>query len=108
MPWDDPDPQDPMTLVGTVIPCEDAAETSREMAWAFAEEFARLGHGEAQILALFRSPFYAGAYGALQILGENEINTIVAETSAVWGRLRFVDRDANPLAVLPNVEGIEP
>ena len=95
MPYDDPDPQDPMLLVGVELPAE--AETQRGMVCAFAEEFARLGYDETQILALFRKPFYTGAHGAYMDLGEDEVKAIVAETVAVWGRMRFVDRDPEPL-----------
>ena len=92
MPYDEPDPQDPMMLVGVGLPSGPGAQ--REMAWAFAEEFARLGYGETQILALFRRPFYAGAFGAWRELGEEEVRAIVRETVAVWGRVRPVDRVA--------------
>ena len=92
MPYDDPDPQDPMVLVGTLLPA--GAEAQVEMAYAFAEEFARLGYREPQILALFRRTFYAGAHGAYQDLGEEQVARIVRECLDVWGRVRLVDRDA--------------
>jgi hypothetical protein len=91
MPYDDPDPGDPMMLVGVTLPAD--PEAYRDMAFAFAEEFARLGYGERQIVSLFREPFYAGAYGAYRRLGEAEIRAIVNETLAVWGRVRSVDRE---------------
>ena len=95
VPYDDPDPKDPMLLVGVEMPA--GAETQREMVYAFAEEFARLGYDAAQILALFRKPFYAGAHGAYVNLGEDDVKAIIAETVAVWGRIRFVDHDSEPL-----------
>ena len=91
MPYDDPDPHDPMMLVGVALPADLDAE--RDMACALAEEFARLGYGEQQIVGLFREPFYAGAHGAYLRLGEAEIRRIVSETLAVWGRVRPVDRE---------------
>ena len=93
MPYDDPDPQDPMMLVGVALPAD--PEADRDMAYAFAEEFARLGYGARQIISLFREPFYAGAHGAYRRLGEAEIRRIVNETVAVWGRGRAVDRDGD-------------
>jgi hypothetical protein len=95
MPHDDPDPQDPMVLVGVELPA--TADADREMTWAFAEEFARLGFDGRQILALFHEPFYAAAHGALARLGEEEVGAIVDETLSVWGRVRAVDRDPAPL-----------
>ena len=88
MPYDDPDPADPNILVGVQIPAEEGSET--EMAYVFAEEFARLGYSEERLLALFHEPFYAGANRALQILGEAAIQSIIRETLAVWGRLQLV------------------
>ena len=91
MPWEDPDPEDPMVRVAVALPGDEAAQ--REMAWAFAEEFARLGYSEQQILGLFRHSFYAGAHHAFQCLGEETILDILRETVGVWGRVRLVDRE---------------
>jgi len=84
MPLADPDPDDPTILVGVALPA--GAEAARDMAWVFAEEFARLGYDGAQLLTLFRSPFYAGAHDALRRLGEREIAAIIAECVGVFGR----------------------
>ena len=91
MPYDDPDPQDPMLLVGVTLPGDEASQV--EMVYGFAEEFARMGFDERGILDLFRQPFYAGAHGAWRQLGEDRVASIVHETLAVWGRVRPVDRD---------------
>jgi hypothetical protein len=98
MPYDDPDPQDPMFLVGVSLP--GGPDTARDMVYAFAEELARLGYGATQILEIFRSPYYAGAHRAWRLLGEAEMKVIVAETVGVWGRLRPVDRGAPGEAVV--------
>ena len=84
MPYGDPDPTDPSVLIGVTLPAE--AESTRDMAWVFAEEFARMGFDAPQILRLFRSPFYAGAHDALRALGEREVVAIVDECVAVLGR----------------------
>ena len=91
MPYDDPDPQDPQELVGVELPGNE--RVTREMAEAFADEFAQLGHTRAQILALFRAPFYAGAHQAWELLGEDAIARIVDESLSVWGRVRCVVTD---------------
>ena len=98
MPFRDPDPQDPMMLVGVSLP--GSVEVGREMVYAFAEEFSRLGYDEEQILALFRKPFYAGVHHAMKQLGEDEVRRIVAETIGVWGRGRPMDRDDGTLTVV--------
>jgi hypothetical protein len=90
MPYDDPDPLDPMELVAVALPAD--AGSPREMAYVFAEEFARLGHDGARILSLFKNPFYAGANGAYQALGDAAARAIIDECVAAWGGVRFVDR----------------
>lgn len=90
MPYDDPDPQDPMMLVGVALPA--GRDSQVEMARVFAEEYARMGFDEDRILGLFRRPFYAGAHNALRELGEDTIRAIVRDTTRVWGRVRIVDR----------------
>ena len=94
MPYNDPDPQDPNVLVGVSVPATgDVEHTMREMAYAFAEEFAALGYGEPQLVSLFRRPFYAGAHRAFQVLGEVEISKIIRESLGAWGGYRVVVRD---------------
>ncbi len=92
MPYDEPDVTDPMMGVGVVLP--GGEEATRDMAYVFAEEFARLGHSEEKILRLFQTPFYRAAHGAYSALGEAVILRIVRECVGVWGRVRFVDLDA--------------
>jgi hypothetical protein len=92
MPYHDPDPSDPQVLVGVALP--GTAESQREMACVFADEFARLGHTRAQVLGLFRNPFYAGAHAAWRALGEAVVREIVDGAMARWPRVRIVDAPA--------------
>ena len=91
MPYQDPDPTDPNILVGVMLPAD--AEAMRDMAYVFAEEFARLGYTREQLLGLFKNPFYGGAYGAYRVLGENETLSIIDECLAVWGSIRIRVQD---------------
>ncbi len=93
MPYDDPEPDDPNMLVGIALPCDEATE--REMAAAFADEFARMGFSAGKILDLFRSPFYAGAHRAYRLLGDSVIEQLVEESVGVWSRIRQVVQDAS-------------
>jgi hypothetical protein len=95
MPFKDPDPTDPNMLVGVVLPAD--AEATRDMAYVFAEEFARMGYGRDQLLWLFKNPFYGGAHGAYQALGETEILAIIDECVNVWGKTRITVQDVEPL-----------
>ena len=100
MPYDEPEFDDPQELVGVELLGGDETVT-REMAAAFADEFAQLGFDRSRILALYRRPFYAGAHQAWRLLGDEAIGRIVDESLAVWGRVACVviDRhrdDAEP------------
>ena len=92
MPYNDPDPKDPNMLVGVVLPGD--REAINEMAYVFAEEFARQGYDKTQLLWLFKNPFYAGAHGAYKALGEEAIRTIIDECLAVWGHIQFSTSDS--------------
>jgi len=91
MPFKDPDPTDPNMLVGVVLPAD--AEATRDMAYVFAEEFARMGYTRERLLRLFKNPFYGGAHGAYQALGENETLSIIGECIDVWGRVSIKVQD---------------
>ena len=104
MPYDDPDLEDPQELIGVELPGDE--RVTREMAAAFADEFAQLGYSRTQILALYRSAHYAGAHQAWQLLGEDEILRLIDESVNVWGRFRCViidqpdEIEARPLRLI--------
>ena len=83
MPYADPDPGDPHLLVGVSLPGEEAS--TREMAEAFADEFAQMGFDRDRLLRLFSNPFYKGAHAARQLLGDTEITRIVEESLRAYG-----------------------
>ena len=107
MPFRDPDPTDPNMLVGVMLPAD--AEATRDMAYVFAEEFARMGYSREQLLWLFKNPFYGGAHGAYRALGEQETLTIIDECVNVWGCVRVsvqdVQADQAPTSFLPRDAG---
>ena len=83
MPFKEPDPSDPSMLVGVSLPADPASDL--DMAYAFAEEFARMGFDAQRLLGLFQLPFYAGAHRLWLVLGEETIRGVIAEAIAVWG-----------------------
>ncbi len=87
MPYRNPGPDDPNMLVGVELPA--SADAMREMAYVFAEEFARLGFDKIRLMRIFQRPFYRAAHQAYLALGEREIERIVDECLAVWGRKNF-------------------
>ncbi|HWO40881.1 MAG TPA: hypothetical protein VNO43_03660 [Candidatus Eisenbacteria bacterium] len=86
MPFKDPDPTDPNMLVGVVLEAD--AGATRDMAYVFAEEFARLGYRREEIFWLFKNPFYGGAHGVYRALGEKETRAIIDECIGVWGNFQ--------------------
>ena len=104
MPFKDPDPTDPNMLVGVLLPAD--AEATRDMAYVFAEEFARLGYSREQLLSLFKNPFYGGAHGAYRTLGERDTLSIIDECLDVWGTIRITVQDVStPTSVFPRHAG---
>ena len=99
MPYDDPEFDDPQELVGVELPGDEAV--TREMAAAFADEFAQLGLTKTQILALYRKAEYAGAHRAWRLLGDEAIGRLVDESLAVWGRVRCVITDRSDDEIEP-------
>ncbi|NOT32315.1 MAG: hypothetical protein HOP15_17855 [Planctomycetes bacterium] len=79
----EPEQDDPLTLnaVGVFDP---SGESLRMMAACFAEEYLRLGFPPGRVLALFESPRYPLANGALKTLGYPTILSIVANAARVW------------------------
>jgi hypothetical protein len=78
------EPDDPLELVGVPVPVDEA--TFDEMARCFVEEFVRDGWSDVRLLALFRSPFYAGLHVIWRRRGERWVRDLVAETRARWRR----------------------
>jgi hypothetical protein len=87
VPYNDPDPSDPMTLHGVVVETTDDL-AMRDMAECFIDEYARLGFDANRILHLFSTRGYAGPHLALQVLGEGRIRDMVNLVLARWGGRR--------------------
>ena len=78
----DADPDDPMELVGVPVPIDEA--TFDEMARCLIEEYVRDGWADERLLALFRSPFYAGLHVIWLHRGEAWVTDVVADTRQRW------------------------
>ncbi len=91
MPYDDPDPTDPMTLHGVVVETPDDSAMV-EMAECFIDEYARLGFDADRILHLFNTKGFAGPHMAAQALGEECIRRLVEQVLARWGGRRDAAR----------------
>lgn len=84
MPYDDPDPTDPMTLHGVIVETENN-NAMHDMARCFVEEYVRSGFDEERIMKLFLTRGYAGPHLAIQTLGEDAIHQIIQDVVSLWG-----------------------
>jgi len=66
-----------MEIVAVTLPGDPGSVET--MVAVYAEEYARMGWPKARILATFRSPWYASAYGAWRALGEDRVRELVDE-----------------------------
>jgi hypothetical protein len=87
MPYDDPDPTDPMTLHGVAVETDDDT-AMLEMAECFVDEYARLGFDANRILHMFNVRGYAGPFMATTVLGKERIRELVNAVLARWGGRR--------------------
>ncbi|HNO80087.1 MAG TPA: hypothetical protein PKN33_18725 [Phycisphaerae bacterium] len=78
MPYDDPDPTDPMTLHGVGVETDDENATI-EMAQCFIEEYIRMGFTADCLLKIFTNPGYAGPHLAYEQLGEEGIRNLIQD-----------------------------
>jgi len=84
MPYDDPDPTDPMTLTGVELEVDDP-RSIREMAECFAEEYVRMGLSPRAILEIFESGEFAGPALAMRRLGREAVLEILLEQHLLRG-----------------------
>jgi len=75
---------DPVELVGVPVPVDEA--TFDEMAACLAEEYVRSGWSDADLLALFRSPFYAGMHVIYLRRGDRWVRDLLADVRRRWRR----------------------
>jgi hemerythrin-like domain-containing protein len=87
MPYQDPDPTDPMTFHAMGLETDDPG-VHREMALAFIEEYMRMGYGRDRVISLFQIPQYIGPFLAYEALGEAVVAELVDEVAERWGGRR--------------------
>ncbi|HSR56098.1 MAG TPA: hypothetical protein VLN73_07635 [Alphaproteobacteria bacterium] len=94
MPYQEPDPTDPMTLHGVVVET-DSEDAMVDMAVCFIEEYARLGFDEDRIWRMFHVQGYAGPAMALGVLGEDKIRELIAAEMELRGPQRPKEQSAS-------------
>ncbi|MEK7808654.1 MAG: hypothetical protein AAB571_06240 [Chloroflexota bacterium] len=83
MPHDEFVDEDPLGLVGMVMPGEEGQLEA--MAECFVEEYARMGWDERRLMALFVSPMFLATHRVYQLKGEEYVQELIRRTCAKWG-----------------------
>jgi len=91
MPKDDFDPEDPMDLVGMVLPGEPGQLEA--MAEGFVEEYVRMGWDEPRLMTLFVNPLFMATHRIYRQKGEDYVRDLIRKMCAKWGVMRTVGAD---------------
>jgi hypothetical protein len=83
MPKEEFDTEDPMELVGMVLPGE--AGQLEAMAECIVEEYVRMGWDERRLMALFVNPMFLATYRIYRQKGEAYVRNLVRKTCARYG-----------------------
>ena len=85
MPMHEPDPTDPMQLMGVALP-DGGEETLFEMAACFVEEFMRLGHTPEMLLSMFQNPRFRAPHRAWNVFGPARIAELIDTYAPIYAR----------------------
>lgn len=77
--------EDPMQLVGMVLPGE--AGQLEAMAECIVEEYVRMGWDERRLMTIFRSAMFLATHRIYQIKGEMWVRQLIRRVCARWGNL---------------------
>ena len=83
MPHDEFVDEDPLGLVGMVMPGEEGQLEA--MAECFVEEYARMGWDERRLMTLFVSPMFLATHRVYKLKGEEYVRELIRRTRAKWG-----------------------
>ena len=84
MPQEEFVAEDPMGLVGMVLPGEPGQLEA--MAECFVEEYVRLGWDERRLMTLFKSRMFLATHRVYQQKGEAYVRDLIQRTYAKWTR----------------------
>ena len=83
MPRDEFVDEDPMELVGMVLPGEPGQLEA--MAECLVEEYVRLGWDERRLMTLFVNPMFLATHRIYQEKGEEYVRGLIRMTCVKWG-----------------------
>ena len=87
MPYDEFADEDPMGLVGMVVPGEPGQLEA--MAECVIEEYVRLGWTEQRLMTLFVNPMFVATHRIYRLKGEAYVRDVIRRTRAKWGADRI-------------------
>jgi hypothetical protein len=82
MPKDGFDPEDPLELVGMVMPGQSGELEA--MAECFIEEYVRLGWDEERLMPLFTNPMFLATHRIYRQKGEDYVRDLIRRVCAKW------------------------
>lgn len=68
---------DPLEFIAIQYPAEPGTDPDEEIARCYVEEYALMGMPRNRVFQIFRSPFFAGAYGILERRGQEFIQRLI-------------------------------
>lgn len=83
MPQEEFVPDDPMGLIGMVVPGEPGQLEA--MAECFIEEYVRLSWSEQRLMTLFVNPMFLATHRIYQMKGEAYVRDLIRRTRVKWG-----------------------
>ena len=83
MPRDEFSTEDPLELVGMVVPGDSG--TLNAMAEAFVEEYIRMGWREDRLMTLFTNPMFMATHRIYRLKGETYVRNLIRRTCEKWG-----------------------
>ncbi|HLB49028.1 MAG TPA: hypothetical protein VJL59_18615 [Anaerolineales bacterium] len=102
MPHDEFVDEDPLGLVGMVLPGEPGQLEA--MAECFVEEYARMGWDERRLMTLFVSPVFLATHRIYRQKGEEYVRELIRRTCAKWGMAIRPEATTQLLPVTPPCE----
>jgi pyrroline-5-carboxylate reductase len=82
MPKDEFVAEDPMELVGMVMP--GGPGQLEAMAECLVEEYIRMGWDEERLMTLFKNPMFAGTFRVFRHKGEGYVRELIQNVSKKW------------------------
>jgi hypothetical protein len=83
MPKDEIDCEDPLDLVGMVLPGEPGQ--LERMAECLVEEYVRLGWDETRLMTLFANPMFMATHRIYRQKGEAYVGDLIQRMTSKWG-----------------------